>query len=37
MSRPGFPVTIMEFQERFAGEEACREYLFACRWPDGFR
>ena len=27
----------MEFQERFADEEACREYLFACRWPDGFR
>jgi transposase-like protein len=26
----------MEFQERFAAEEACREYLFACRWPDGF-
>jgi transposase-like protein len=27
----------MDFQERFATEEACREYLFACRWPDGFR
>ena len=27
----------MEFQERFATEEACRDYLFACRWPDGFR
>jgi transposase-like protein len=26
----------MEFQERFADEEACRTYLFACRWPDGF-
>jgi transposase-like protein len=26
----------MEFQERFADEEACREYLFASRWPDGF-
>lgn len=26
----------MEFQERFATEEACREYLFASRWPDGF-
>jgi hypothetical protein len=35
--RPGFPVTIMEFQERFADEAACRSYLFACRWPDGFR
>ena len=27
----------MEFQERFATEEACRDYLFVCRWPDGFR
>ena len=27
----------MEFQERFADEEACRAYLFACRWPEGFR
>ena len=27
----------MEFQERFATEEACRAYLFACRWPEGFR
>jgi len=26
----------MEFQERFADEEACREYLFASRWPEGF-
>lgn len=26
----------MEFQERFATEEACREYLFASRWPEGF-
>src|SRR5665213_4447215 len=36
MPRPGFPLTIMEFQERFASEQACREYLFACRWPGGF-
>ncbi len=27
----------MEFQERFATEEACRAYLFDCRWPEGFR
>jgi hypothetical protein len=27
----------LEFQERFATEEACREYLFASRWPEGFR
>ena len=30
-------MTILDFQERFATEEACRDYLFACRWPDGFR
>jgi len=26
----------LEFQQRFGSEEACREYLFASRWPDGF-
>ena len=26
----------MEFQQRFATEDACREYLFASRWPEGF-
>jgi transposase-like protein len=26
----------MEFQERFSTEEACREYLFASRWAEGF-
>ena len=26
----------MEFQERFATEDACLEYLAASRWPDGF-
>jgi hypothetical protein len=24
----------LEFQERFATEDACREYLFASRWPE---
>ncbi len=37
MPRPSFPRTIVEFQRRFADEAACRDYLFACRWPDGFR
>lgn len=39
VSGPGFPfpLTIMDFQERFATEEACRAYLFECRWPEGFR
>ncbi len=27
----------MDFQDCFATEEACRDYLFASRWPDGFR
>jgi transposase-like protein len=27
----------MDFRERFATEEACRDYLFASRWPAGFR
>lgn len=26
----------MEFDERFGTEEACRNYLFAQRWPNGF-
>ncbi len=26
----------MDFQTRFATEDACREYLFDCRWPEGF-
>ena len=35
--RPGFPKNLREFQRQFASEEACQEYLAACRWPDGFR
>jgi hypothetical protein len=34
--RPSYPLSILEFQERFATEEACRQYLFASRWPEGF-
>lgn len=36
MSRPAYPLSILEFQQRFATEEACRSYLFASRWPEGF-
>jgi transposase-like protein len=25
-----------DFQRQFATEDACQEYLAACRWPDGF-
>jgi transposase-like protein len=27
---------LREFQSKFASEEACSQYLAACRWPDGF-
>lgn len=36
MARPDFPRTIMEFQDRFATEAACLDYLAASRWPQGF-
>src|SRR5712691_10290018 len=36
MARPDFPRTLRELQRRFADEEACRLYLAASRWPDGF-
>lgn len=32
-----YPETLLEFEQRFASEEACREYLLKLRWPDGFR
>jgi hypothetical protein len=35
VSRPDFPRSTLEFQRRFADEDACREYLFASRRPDG--
>lgn len=36
MARPSFPRSLREFQLEFATEEACQQYLAACRWPDGF-
>jgi len=32
-----YPKTISEFEKRFASEEACRQYLYQLRWPEGFR
>jgi transposase-like protein len=32
-----YPTNLMEFNERFATEEACREYLSRLRWPEGIR
>jgi hypothetical protein len=34
--RPDFPRSVVEFQDRFGDEEACRRYLHASRWPNGF-
>ena len=31
-----YPRTIVELEQRFSSEEACREYLFQLRWPEGF-
>lgn len=32
-----YPRNLTEFGARFGTEEACREYVFRLRWPDGFR
>jgi hypothetical protein len=32
-----FPRNKKEFDRRFRDEEACFQYLFSMRWPDGFR
>ena len=32
-----YPRNLTEFDARFGAEEACREYLFRLRWPDGFQ
>jgi len=32
-----YPKTLSEFEDRFSSEEACRDYLYQLRWPDGFR
>jgi transposase-like protein len=31
-----YPRTIGELEARFGTEQACRDYLFALRWPEGF-
>ena len=36
MGMEDYPKTIIDFEKRFATEEACRQYLFDLRWPDGF-
>ena len=37
MGMEDYPRTFIEFEQRFASEEACRDYLFQLRWPTGFR
>lgn len=32
-----YPKTLPEFEQRFASEESCRDYLFQLRWPGGFQ
>lgn len=32
-----YPRTVQEFEEKFASEQACIDYLFRIRWPEGFR
>jgi len=37
MDEEDYPGTLMDLERRFATEDACRAYLFALRWPQGFR
>ena len=32
-----YPTNLLEFEKRFATEQACRQYFKELRWPDGFR
>ena len=36
MNVEDYPKTILDFEQRFATEEACREYVAQLRWPEGF-
>ena len=31
-----YPKTILELEQRFGTDQACREYLYQLRWPNGF-
>jgi transposase-like protein len=31
------PMSLIEFQQKFATEEACQQHLFSIRWPNGYR
>ena len=32
-----YPQDLLDFEERFSNDAACRAYLVQLRWPDGFR
>ena len=32
-----YPRIVQEFEEKFASEQSCSDYLFRVRWPKGFR
>jgi len=32
-----YPRNLMDLEQEFATDQACRAYLFRLRWPDGFR
>ena len=31
-----YPRTLQDLEQRFSSDEACRRYLYALRWPEGF-
>ena len=37
MTALSYPRSLPEFQRLFPDEEACVRYIFALRWPDGWR
>ena len=36
MGMEDYPRTVLELEERFGSEDACWNYLFKLRWPEGF-
>jgi len=32
-----YPMTLEQFEKQFNTEEACRDYIFSIRWPNGFQ
>lgn len=31
-----YPRTLLDLEQRFPADQACRDYLYALRWPEGF-